>query len=240
MQRAIVIDAADLQAALDLGDVTVSAAVFAGDAPLDIPAGSTLTIEVTEDSVYAGVLSGEGDLVKDGPGALALSWANSFSGALTILGGEVTTLAAPVTGASPVLSCSPQPATVGSSVTCEVSSGDPGIDILWQASLSAGTFAVRGVTLDDAANGTFAFQVPPTAVPDGITVELVGWGVAEPVAVLAGLRPTGINAGEGMSDVPLVRGRGPAVLAVLMVAFWFTSSTASRRGRAPEVDARRA
>jgi autotransporter-associated beta strand protein/surface protein len=240
MQRAIVIDAADLQAALDEGDVSISAAEFSGDAALDIPSGSTLTIVVSEDSVYAGVLSGEGDLVKDGPGALALSWANTFSGALTILDGEVTTLAAPSTGASPVLRCGPQPATVGSSVTCEVSSGDPGIDILWQASVSAGTFAVRGVTLDDAANGTFAFQVPPTAVPDGITVELVGWGVSEPVAVLAGLRPTGINAGGGMSEVPLARGRGPAVLAAIVIALWFTSGIASRRGRAPEVDARRA
>ena len=106
--------------------------------------------------------------------------------------------------------------------------------------MSAGTFAVRGVTLDDAASGTFAFQVPPTAVPDGITVELVGWGVSEPVAVLAGLRPTGINAGEGRSDVPLARGRGSAALAAIVIALWFTSSAASRRGAAREVDARRA
>lgn len=110
------------------------------------------------------------------------------------------------------LDCRPDPVVAGSEITCDVSGGDAGIDILWRASVGD-PFAERGVTLDDGGRGTFRLVAPSDAAGSSVLVELVDWGVDDRVAVVAAPVPSAVPAGDAPSpSVP----RG--LLALVLVA----------------------
>jgi hypothetical protein len=115
--------------------------------------------------------------------------------------------APPVSAPTTSVACSPLPAPAGATVTCSVTGGDPGIDILWRASYNP-VFAEAGVTLDADGNGTFSFVVPAAALGQEVMVELVEWTAPVSLGVTGSLVPTRIPAGEG-------RGVPAGVLAVL-------------------------
>jgi hypothetical protein len=100
------------------------------------------------------------------------------------------------------LSCSPDPVAVGGTVTCEITGGDPGIDILWRATFGGAVVATRGVTLDDQGNGTFTFTAPASASGLRIDVELVEWDPVDDVGVTGMVAPSRIPAGEGRPQGP--------------------------------------
>jgi hypothetical protein len=93
------------------------------------------------------------------------------------------------------LSCE-GPIATGAQVTCAVSGGDPGIDILWRAAYNP-VFATAGVTLDAAGTGTFSFTVPAAALGQELTVELVDWLAPASLGVAGGPVPASVPAGEG-------------------------------------------
>jgi autotransporter-associated beta strand protein/surface protein len=87
------INASDIEAALAEGlleDPARSGLVFAADSlssagvGIVLPEGSTLTLEVAEDSTYAGTFSGAGGLVVQGEGALTLTGVHTYTGGTTI------------------------------------------------------------------------------------------------------------------------------------------------------------
>jgi len=103
---------------------------------------------------------------------------------------------APVVSRGPVLTCTPDPVVPGATVTCEITGGDPGIAMLWNASFN-GPFAGAGVTLDAQGRGTFTFVAPRSAAGQSVTVELVDWTLPVTVGVLDAVLPTRLPAGEG-------------------------------------------
>ena len=110
----------------------------------------------------------------------------------------ISFLPAPAAAApSPVaLSCAPVPMLIGSRVSCAVTGGDPGIDILWRAAYNP-VFAEAGVTLDASGAGEFSFVVPRGALGAEVTVELVEWLAPVSLGVVGGPVPGSIPAGEG-------------------------------------------
>jgi hypothetical protein len=97
----------------------------------------------------------------------------------------------------PKLACTPQgPPTTGAPVTCTVSGGDAGIDILWRAAYNP-VIAEEGVTLDASGSGVFSFVVPAAAVGEVITVELVEWLAPVSLGAAGGPVPTSVPAGGG-------------------------------------------
>ena len=84
----------------------------------------------------------------------------------------------------------------GTKVTCTVTGGDAGIDILWRAAYNP-VIAEAGVTLDAAGAGTFSFVVPAAAFGQPITVELVDWAAPASLGVSGGPVPTSVPSGEG-------------------------------------------
>ena len=84
----------------------------------------------------------------------------------------------------------------GTKVTCTVTGGDAGIDILWRAAYNP-VIAEAGVTLDAAGAGTFSFVVPAAAFGQPITVELVDWAAPVSLGVSGGPVPTSVPSGEG-------------------------------------------
>lgn len=112
----------------------------------------------------------------------------------------------PVPASGPVLSCDPNDAAVGVTVTCTVTGGDAGINILWGATAGADVIASTGVRLDSDGIGTFSFVVPVSALGLPIGVELVAW--TSPIAV-------GVAGGPVPSTVPA--GQGPALPAVIVL-----------------------
>jgi hypothetical protein len=99
------------------------------------------------------------------------------------------------------LSCSPDPVVAGGVVTCLITGGDPGIDILWRASYNP-VFASQGVMLDAEGNGSFSFVAPAAALGLPVTVELVEWDRTAVVTVDLPL-PTSVPSGEGQGGLPL-------------------------------------
>lgn len=108
---------------------------------------------------------------------------------------------APPVPAGPTVSCTPDTMRAGTRVTCTVTGGDPGIDILWRASYDP-TFAEAAVTLDEDGRGSFSFVVPAAAVGSEVRVELVDWTAPLSLGTIDGppLVPTGVPAGEGPGD----------------------------------------
>lgn len=105
--------------------------------------------------------------------------------------------------ASPRLDCTPNPAPPGSTVTCTVTAGPAGFDILWRAIAGDRTRATSGVSLDGSGSGVFAFAAPSDLAGSTMSVELVDWGVTDDVS-LVGPTPTAIPAGSGSPSSPLV------------------------------------
>jgi hypothetical protein len=102
-----------------------------------------------------------------------------------------------VASAPLALVCTPDPAVPGGSLTCEVSGGDPGIDVLWRASSDGSVFASTGVRLGSDGVGSFVLTVPRGAACGTITVELVEWLPPMTVQVACSVAPTRVPAGEG-------------------------------------------
>ena len=138
---------------------------------------------------------------------------------------RVFTSAVPVDDAGavspPTVSCGPSPVTVGATVTCTITGGDPGIDILWRAAYNP-VFAEAGVTLAADGTGTFSFFVPAGAVGSELTVELVEWTAPVSLGVVGGPVPSSVPSGEGPSTVVPI----PAWAFVLLV---LAGSVALRR-----------
>jgi hypothetical protein len=121
-------------------------------------------------------------------------------------------LARPAAVSRLALECTPDPVVPGALVTCEITRGDPGIDILWEASFNP-VVASTGVTLDENGYGKFTFVAPMAARGQSIAVDLVGWGVSDSVLVTGDAIPNRLPAGGGPS------GPAPGVLvAGLMLA----------------------
>ncbi len=96
----------------------------------------------------------------------------------------------------PSVSCVPSPLVAGASVTCTVTGGDPGIDILWRAAYNP-VFAEAGVTLDGSGMGEFSFTVPAAALGQSVTVELVEWLAPVSIGIPGGPVPTSVPSGGG-------------------------------------------
>jgi alpha-tubulin suppressor-like RCC1 family protein len=94
------------------------------------------------------------------------------------------------------MACDVIPAQVGELITCTVTGGDPGIDILWRAAYNP-VFAGAGVTLDGSGTGEFSFTVPTAALGQSVTVELVDWLAPVSIGVAGGPVPTSVPSGGG-------------------------------------------
>jgi hypothetical protein len=128
------------------------------------------------------------------------------------------------TPSGPVLTCSPDPVTEGARVTCEVTSGDAGIDILWTAMIGGAAFDGRGVTLGPDGIGQFTFPAPAGSIGSTIEVELVDWNVTDTITVI-GPVPTLVPAGGGFSVVLAQR----ALVSLGLAESWALVDAASRR-----------
>ena len=117
-----------------------------------------------------------------------------------------------VAPSAPSLSCTPQDPSVGETVTCQVTGGDPDIDILWRAAAGDVVIASTGVRLGSDGTGTFSFVVPATALGQALTVELVEWTQPMTLGVVGGPVPASVPAGEG--SVPF----GAVLLALFAAA----------------------
>jgi Tol biopolymer transport system component len=113
------------------------------------------------------------------------------------------------------LTCEPSVLAVGRTVTCTVTGGDPGIDVLWRAAYNP-AFAGAGVTLGADGTGSFSFVVPRAALGQQLTVELVEWTAPVSLGVVGAPVPASIPAGEGSS---LPAGGFALLLALLGLTF---------------------
>ena len=121
---------------------------------------------------------------------------------------------------------------VGSEVTCTVTGGDPGIDILWRVSVNP-VIAEAGVTLDAEGRGTFTFTVPPSADGQALLVELVEWTAPVAIGVVGagdgspgGPVPSRVPAGEGPWS-----GGGALVVLLSLAGLPFALRAAAARPR---------
>lgn len=128
--------------------------------------------------------------------------------------------APPAPAPTVAVDCRPDPVRAGEPVTCDVTGGDPGIDILWRASID-GAFAEHGVTLDQDGRGSFTFLAPRDADGRTIVVDLVEWNASDTVGVVGSVLPGRIPAGDGPAD------RAPAI--VLLSAASIAAGLLGRR-----------
>ena len=181
-------------------------------------AGGTVTISGGSVKATSGFTS---DWYGIGPGSGETAGDVTISDGLvradTEDGGRRTTTLTPVPVPLPVpaavsglvLSCVPSVPVVGGLVTCTVSGGDAGVEILWRAAYNP-TFAEAGVTLDAGGTGTFSFVVPRAALGEPLMVELVEWTAPVSIGVAGGPVPGAVPAGDGPSS--------PAGRVVLLLA----------------------
>jgi hypothetical protein len=99
-------------------------------------------------------------------------------------------------GTRVTVTCAPESLVAGVTVTCTITDGDPGIDILWRAAVAA-AFAETGVTLDGSGSGTFSFVVPAAALGQELTIELVEWLAPISLGVVGGPVPSSVPSGGG-------------------------------------------
>ena len=116
----------------------------------------------------------------------------------------------------PAVSCGPLPPVVGATVTCLVTGGDPGIDILWRAAYNP-VLAEAGMTLGADGTGSFSFVVPAAAVGQELTVELVEWVAPVSLGVVGRPVPGSVNAGEGPEGAVVLRPVALLALAGLVL-----------------------
>lgn len=136
--------------------------------------------------------------------------ANNGTGNRVMTSGAMNMAATPAV-VPPSVSCVPLVPGVGTVVTCTVTGGDAGIDILWRAA-SGSVIAEAGVTLNESGSGEFSFAVPTAAVGEDLTVELVEWIAPVSLGVVGGPVPTSVPSGEG--PVPAW-----SLLGIALVAF---------------------
>ena len=116
--------------------------------------------------------------------------------------------------APPSVSCTPDVPVAGQRLTCTITGGAPGIDILWRASYNP-VIAEAGVTLDADGRATFSFGVPSTAIGQELWVELVDWTAPTPIGVVVGPVPSSVPSGGGPQPVwPLALLAAVAVTAL--------------------------
>lgn len=115
-----------------------------------------------------------------------------------------------IAAASPVVACDGPP-VAGRRLSCTVTGGGPGIDILWRAAYNP-VIAEGGVSLDAAGTGTFSFLVPTAALGRQLTVELVEWARPVPIGIAGGPVPSTVPSGGG--PVPA----GPLLALTLLAA----------------------
>lgn len=145
----------------------------------------------------------------------------STGGAAFLLGPSSTVEQPEQQGASgPTLTCSPSAIRSGMSVTCTVTGGDPGIDILWRVAINP-VIASAGVTLGADGTGTFSFIVPVRAIGSELTVELVEWTAPLSLGVVGGPVPSSVPGGEGSA-------RPEVIVALLLVAMTMFVVAAAR------------
>ena len=116
---------------------------------------------------------------------------------------------------SPSVSCTPSAPVPDGSVTCSVTGGDAGIDILWRAAYNP-VFVEAGVTLDGSGSGEFSFTVPAAAVGEELTVELVEWLAPVSLGVVGGPVPSSVPS--GLAPPFGFTGDGSAIAVTLVVA----------------------
>jgi MYXO-CTERM domain-containing protein len=120
----------------------------------------------------------------------------TFPGRVVKVGLGLAVVDAPAAVVPPSVSCAPLSPAVGTTITCRVSRGDPGIDILWRAAYNP-VFAEAGVTLDASGSGEFSFVVPAAALGEELTVELVEWLGPVSLGVVGGPVPSSVPSGGG-------------------------------------------
>ena len=124
--------------------LTVNGALSGTGGTIDtLPEGDPLTVNQTTNTLFAGALIGNGALIKNGPGALSLYGANSYSGGTTVAAGMLVfgkTASKPAAGTVTVAAGAGLGLGLGGA--SGFSSAD--VDALW-----AGT--LPGVTLDAAS-----------------------------------------------------------------------------------------
>ena len=127
---------------------------------------------------------------------------------------QVTYAQGPAAGSDPggPLVCGPDPVAPGATVDCSFAGGNPDFDYLWQASYLANVFATAGMTTIADGSGGFSFVVPDAAACQDILIELVGWDISTLITVLCA--PTGLPAGGGPADAPLLPLAATLLLAV--------------------------
>jgi hypothetical protein len=166
--------------------------IYRWDGSVWIQRGGDIDGEAADDwSGWAVALSADGDTVaigaprNDGNGSDA---------------GHVRVVAFAVDDAGsalpPSVSCVPLLPVVGAVLTCTVTGGDAGIDILWRAAYNP-VIAEAGVTLDASGSGEFSFTVPAAALGQELTVELAEWTAPVSLGVVGGPVPSSVPSGEG-------------------------------------------
>jgi hypothetical protein len=125
-------------------------------------------------------------------------------------GGAVAVASSPLVS----LACTPAPVSAGGVVTCNVSNGPPGVEILWNVIGPDGTaFAGQGVTLGADGSASFSFRAPSGITSGVLQVVLVDW--LAPLALPVGdLRPTSVRAGGGHDDLVRLPAGPLAALAI--------------------------
>jgi hypothetical protein len=187
----------------------------------------------------SGVLREEGDIWGICAGAFGgypfLLWRVEGSTEEEVCSGDASDVVAPVTsaGSGPALSCTTLPATVGAVVTCTITGGPVGGDILWRAAYNP-VFAEGVVIFGEDARGTFSFRVPAAALGQPLTVELVDWSAPAPLGVVSGPVPGSVPAGDGpASGAPLGFPATFALLLALVVGMAVARRTVSGRYPSP-------
>ena len=174
--------------------VTVTVSISSGDGVL----GRTMTAVTAADGVAQ-----FSDLSITGPtGAHVLTF--SAPGALPVTSDAIQVIQVTLepeveqraVAGGPTLACTPRLLQVGATVSCTITGGEQGADILWRATYNP-VIDEAGVTLDDAGLGEFSFVVPAAALGQELTIELVEWLAPISLGVVGGPVPSSVPSGGG-------------------------------------------
>lgn len=116
---------------------------------------------------------------------------------------------------TPGLVCSWTQLAVGAQVTCEVSGGPSGTELLWHAVVNP-VVAGGSVLVNGTGTGAFTFVVPRAALGLPLSVELVEWREPMLLGTVTGVIPTSIPAGVPAGDGPWASGGSARSLAGLL------------------------